>query len=170
MLKQLIAIVLLLGVSPLAMAKGEVLCLKPVEVNIKRLYPPMHIVDGLKRKSEIALRMPVDCESGGVREPSSFAEAQDWLELALPPDFKRGITGGPYLNPYMYTLYGSSVEDDLYGYFTTQWKLGPTSRACKDAPPDPDIDPEGNTCFYQLIDNLRAQYKKPAAVIPEPKG
>lgn len=153
--------------SQIALADDAVLCLKNVEVSIKeRSTVPFHFADDSNRKMKIALRMPADCKDGSLLEPSSFTEAQDWLDLALPFDFKKGMTAGEYLNPYKYTPYGFSVDGDLYDYFTAQWKLRPESAICKNAPPDPDTEKGGNTCFFQLIDSIRAQYKNPMPISP----
>lgn len=156
--------------SRIALAQNHLICLKPVEISIEKLNPPIYFSTGPKRKDKIELRMPADCKNGEILRPSSFPEAVNWLDLALPLDFKKGMTGGPYLNPYMYTSYGSSVEDQLYEYFTREWQLKPNGALCKEAPANPAIEPGGNTCFYQLIYYLRELYRRPSVVIREHKG
>lgn len=155
--------------APACKADTAPICLKQVDVAIKTLDPPIRLSTDPERKDKITLNMPVECNDGHILKPASFAVAETWLDMALPLDFKVGMTGGDYLNPYMYTLYGSSVEDQLYDYFTGQWQLGANSPACKNAPADPTIEPAGNTCFYQIIDDLRMKYKNPVPVIEKRK-
>lgn len=157
-------------VAPACRASDSMACLKQVDVAIKMLNPPIHFSTDPKRNEKITLRMPVDCKNEQLLKPTSFPQAEEWLDMALPLDFKDGMAGGDYLNPYMYTLYGASVEDQLYNYFTESWQLSATSPACKNAPMDPAIEPAGNTCFYQIIDDLRTKYKRPVPVIPEHKS
>lgn len=151
----------------IVLGQNNLICLKPVEIKIEKLNPPIYFSADPKRKDKIELRMPVDCKNSEILRPSSFTEAVDWLDLVLPLDFKKGMTGGSYLNPYMYTLYGSSVEDQLYEYFTREWQLKPNGALCKEAPGNPAIEPGGNTCFYKLIYYLRELYRKPSTVIRE---
>lgn len=171
MRKLMIATVLLtILLAPACKADAAMICLKQVDVAIKTLDPPIRLSTDPKRKDKITLNMPVECKDGHILKPESFAEAETWLDMALPLDFKIGMSGGDYLNPYIYTLYGSSVEDQLYDYFTSQWRLDDNSLACKTAPVDSAIEPEGNTCFYQIIDDLRMKYKKPMPVIQNTAG
>lgn len=150
--------------SQSSISDAEIACVIHVAVNIKELHPPIRIKDDYERRSEIILRQYADCSTGLLKKPSSYAEALEWLDFALPVDFKRGITAGEYLNPYLYTPYGASVESDLFDHFSSAWQLDDKSPVCNEAIIKEVMKIEGFGCFTVLLDKLRESYKNPRPI------
>jgi hypothetical protein len=143
-----------------AMARPKAdLCLKAVDVRIKNLYPPIRLQEDFQREAEIRIRVPIDCQTGSVRRPSSFGEALTWLDVALPIDFKSAIASGDYANAYKYSRYGQSVEDDLFFYLEGAWKLDSRNICDKN-----DLNKTRAACFFYLLDQLRNGYKNPPLI------
>lgn len=149
-----------------AVAGSEMTCIQAVELKIQELYPPMRFVGEIERKGSIVLRQFADCKTGKPLVPLSLPESLNWLDMALPFDFKKGLTGGDYINPYVYTEYGSSVDDDLYDHFTEVWQLGPKSAVCREPAVADVMKREEFGCFTVLLGMLRDGYKNPQPVDP----
>jgi hypothetical protein len=149
--------------APAARADVATLCLKSIEVPITSSGTDTgvtHLTDNSTRKTKIVLRMNVDCKTGEMLLPSSPDQAKDWLDLALPYDFKTELVKArSYFSADVDSTYGVSVEYDLYNYFNAQWKLKPDSGICKAFPPKPTDKKGMNWCFYQMVDSLRGDYK-----------
>lgn len=157
----------LIAIAPAACAENAAttICLKAVELPITSPGPnteATHLADNSSRKDKIVLRMNVSCKSGETLIPSSPMEAKDWLDLALPYDFKAELVAAKdYFSADVDSTYGYSVEYDLYNYFNAQWKLKPDSEVCKAFPPKPTDKKDLNWCFYQMLDKIRSDYRSP---------
>ena len=142
---------------------GPLVCLAPTEVTINTIHPRIHLREENLRKGEIVVLLRIHCDSGEPIVPGSFDEALRWLDLALPLDFKTGLTKGEYFNPYLSTLYGASVEEDIFEFFTKAWKLGIASPACRGRMGEGRSREEDAGCFTLLLDELRNGYLDRAA-------
>lgn len=150
---------LLIFLGTTASGGAHEICLDTVHLQIKDMHPPIHLASEVQRKPTILLRTRVDCATGRSAVPASANEAVDWLDVALPLDFKQGLVRGEYFNPYVSTQYGASVEDDLFEYFSNLWNLGEESPICGVlGPSEQVVDEQG--CFSRLLDWLRDAYRQ----------
>lgn len=112
-------------------AEPERFCAQTVKVDIEHLLPPISFKgQDANRTDEIALSMPIDCEKGAYLLPSTLAQALDWLDKALPVDYKAGLLKG---NTFLYSPYGSSVDENLTDFLQEQWRLTKYSPVCTEA-------------------------------------
>jgi hypothetical protein len=137
---------------------SELTCLKLTELAIERIHPPIRLLPGTEKRESILLRLPSECGGGEHIRPASFAEAVQWLDLALPLDFKFGLTKGGYFNPYLSTPYGASVEEDLFDFFSDEWRLNSNSPICNSEPVNSRELSGEFGCFTAILEELRSGY------------
>lgn len=114
-------------------------CAQAVEVEIERLAPIISFKgQEINRLDRIALMMPVDCDDGSDLKPLSLAQALEWLDRALPINYKSALIKG---NVFSFSSYGSSVDSDLAIFLQERWELRKHGPVCVEAMarmPDPE--------------------------------
>lgn len=134
----------------------ERVCFERNVIDIKELHPPVRIREEFERESKIVVDVRVECGSGEVMPPASLQEAVDYVDKALPLDFKVGLVSGDYMNPYLHTSYGASVVSDVDDFFTDVWGLDGRSLVCRGVRSSVLIESGG--CFYIILDKFRSLY------------
>lgn len=147
-------------------------CATKVEISIDRVQTRIHIRGEEKKHPSIAVLVPISCLGGELLEPATLSEAVEWLDLALPIDYKAGLLKG---NTYLHSPYGESVDSDLAQFFQDRWSLTKDRQICVDAwenarrnneITDEDIQ-EAEFCGPELILRLRRALLERHCEIPE---
>ena len=161
--------VLLLVLISGGLTAKDMVCMKPTNIEISRVNSPIQFQNEPERKGDIAVNMRVNCKSGQLMVPSSSAEGLAWLDAALPIDFKAGLISSEDLvaGIHAFSLYGSSVSEDLDAFFRVKWGLGPESAVCKQLLHDDKTLSADSTCFFNFLDRLRNVYRRPGYVLPD---
>ncbi|RMH37467.1 MAG: hypothetical protein D6694_13290 [Gammaproteobacteria bacterium] len=157
---------LFLFLTPLTF--GEVTqCYKDVNIKIQRVRQPVRFTKVIKKRATITLRVKTDCKTGAVRIPSTFEEAVEFLDFALPLDYKDALVSESTQDEldigaaYRKAHYGESVNDDLFDYFYNAWFLGEKNNICEKKFGDKYFG-KGIGCYYLLLEHLVEAYKKGA--------
>jgi len=143
----------------------ELGCFKNEEVKISELHPPIRIKENFDRRTIITVRNQVNCKTNDVIIPSTYDEALQMLDFALPLDYKAAAvsdslsTGYVDTSVYRNSDYGLSVDADLFHYFQDTWRLDGQNNVCKEK-----IKKEHNWkeegCFWILVEDLIVSYQK----------
>lgn len=150
----LVMVLLLFGAQP-SMAEPGRFCTQAVVVEIERLVPRISFKGQEEnRLDRIVLMMPIDCDDGSPLRPSTLTQALDWLDRALPVNYKAGLLKG---NTFMNSPYGSSVDGDVADFLQDHWKLdaAPLCAVAIDK-----IDREFQFCGFVLLMALKQDYLK----------
>lgn len=126
-----LAICLVFFLCSSAKANNSQICMQEVAVEINNLLPLISInFKAEKRLGHISIKMPIDCETGIYLRPVTLEQAVEWLDKALPLNYKVGLLKG---NTFLHSPYGSSVDEDLTDFLQKQWMLTKRNSVCKDA-------------------------------------